>query len=66
MEYRHIMKYSQHKKIWNHSFANELVRLAQGIGKRVKVTDTIFFVNYKNITSERRKDITYGHIVVEC
>ena len=47
MEYIHLMKDDQHKKIWNHSFANELVRLAQGIGKRFKVTDTIFFVNYK-------------------
>ena len=66
MEYIHLMKDDQHKKIWNHSFANELVRLAQGIDKRVMVTDTIFFVNNKNITSECRKDITYVHIVVEC
>ena len=51
MEYRHIMKYSQHKKIWKHSFANELVRLAQAMGERFKLINTILFANYVNIPS---------------
>ena len=38
------MKDNHNKKVWKHSFANELVRLEQGVGKIVKVTDTILFV----------------------
>ena len=41
-------------------------RLAQGMVKRVKATDTILFVEYKNIQIEIRKDIKYGRIVVDC
>ena len=37
----------------------------KGVGKRVKVTDTIFFVDYDNIPSECRKDITYAHNMVD-
>ena len=38
--------------------------LEQGIFKRVKGMDTIFFLEYNNIRSEHCKDITYGHIMV--
>ena len=63
MEYRHLMK--DDKKICKHLFENELGRLAQGVGKRVKGTDTILFVEYESITIEIRRDNTYGRIVVE-
>ena len=65
MEYRHLMKDNQQKKVWKHSFSNEPGRLAQGTGKRVKTTDTILFVEYNNIPRKLHKDITYGHIVVD-
>ena len=58
------MKYTKQKKVWKYSFANELVRLSQGVGKVVKGTEIIFFVNSKDIPSERCKDIAYGRIVV--
>ena len=35
------------------------------MGKRVKRTDTIFFVEYDNIPYKHRKDIIYVRIVVE-
>ena len=35
------------------------------MGKIVKGTDIIFFINYENIQSERQKDIIFGHVVVE-
>ena len=65
MEYRKFMKYDKHNKVWKHFFANELVRLVQGVGKRVKGMDTVFFVDYNYIPSESRKDITYGRIMVD-
>ena len=64
MEYRHLMRENKPKKLCQHSFANELGKLAQGVGKRVKVTDTIFFVYYEDVIIELHKDITYGRIVV--
>jgi hypothetical protein len=38
MEYRHLMKSPAHKQQWTRSFSNELRRLAQGIGGRIKGT----------------------------
>jgi hypothetical protein len=43
MEYRHLIKSPKHKDDWAHSFANEIGRLAQGIGNREKGTNTILF-----------------------
>ena len=61
----YLMKEKNHNQAWQHSFENELGRLAQGVGKIVKETDTILFVDYKDIPSECCKDITYGRIVVD-
>jgi hypothetical protein len=36
MEYRHLIKSPKHKVDWAHSFANEIGRLAQGIGNPEK------------------------------
>ena len=52
MEYRHFMKYDQHKKVWKHSFSNDLGSLSLGVDKIVKVTDTILFMEYNNNPSE--------------
>ena len=46
-------------------FANELVRLAQGVGRRLQVTDLIFFVAYNKIPPDRWKDGTYIRIVCD-
>ena len=51
--------------MWERSFANELGRLAQGIGQREKGTNTIYFIPHSQIPSDRRKDITYGRICVD-
>ena len=65
MDYMHIIKDNQHKKVWKHSFENELGRLAQGVGKTFKGMDTIFYVDYNKIPSEHHKRIKYGRIVVD-
>jgi hypothetical protein len=65
MEYRHLIKSDKHKAAWAHSFANELGRLAQGIAKREKGTNTIFFIPHSKIPQDRRRDVTYGRICVD-
>jgi hypothetical protein len=65
MEYRDLIKSPKTKATWTRSYANELGRLAQGVGNRMKGTNTIFFMPYDDIPQDRRKDVTYGRIVVD-
>ena len=48
LEYRHIIKRDKHKKIWVKYFSNELGHMAQGVGDRLKGTNTIFSLAHKN------------------
>ena len=51
MEY-HVLSRGPDKELWIRSFANNLDRLAQGVGKRMlSGTNTIFF-----ISSEKNPD----------
>jgi hypothetical protein len=60
-EYQHLMKGIK-KDIWTRVFANELGRLAQGVGNRMKTgRKTIFFIPKHAVPSNRK--VTYGHIV---
>lgn len=65
LEYKDLMKDKSSKEIWQKSFSNELGRLAQGIGKIISGTNTIIFVEYKDIPKDRCKEITYGKLVVD-
>ena len=65
MEYRHLIKDPKHSPIWIRSFANELGRLAQGVGKRETGTNTTFFIPYDQIPNDRKGDVTYGRICVD-
>ena len=58
-EYRHLIK-GLERKIWEKSFADELVQLAQGI-REVKGTNTIMFVPESKYPKEKK--VTYGKIV---
>jgi hypothetical protein len=64
-EYRHLVtgKVTGHTtEVWTKSFANELGRLANGVGTRVpKGTNTIFFINRSKVPTDRK--VTYGRIV---
>jgi hypothetical protein len=42
LKYRHLIKSESHRAIWQHSFANKLGHLFQGISN-IKGTDTCFF-----------------------
>ena len=63
LEFRHLIKDPKTKEIWNKSFANELGRLANGVGGRIKGTKTIKFIA-KSMVPKGRK-VTYGRIVVD-
>jgi len=59
LEYRQLLKNSKFKEIWTRSAADEFGRLAQGIGGRIKGTDTIRFIHKWEIPADRLKDVTY-------
>ena len=50
------------KDTWTISFSNNIGRLAQGVGNRVKGTNTIFFIRHSGVPAGKR--VTYGLIVV--
>ena len=63
LEYRHIIK-GPTKSIWENSFANEIGRLAQGVGTRIPSGEnTIFFIPKYKVPSVIT--VTYGRIVDE-
>ncbi len=65
LKYRKLISHPKHCDIWMHSSANEFGRLAQGIGNRIKGTDTIFFIHKHQVPQDRFKDVTYAKFVWE-
>ena len=63
LEYRDLIKDNKLRATWEHSFANEIGRLAQGI-RDIEGTETIWFIPKSENPKDRLKDITYGRIVV--
>lgn len=59
LEYRQLLKHPRFREVWNRSASDEFGRLAQGIGGRIKGTDTIRFVHKHEIPADRFKDVTY-------
>eukprot|EP00804_Cyclotella_cryptica_P002199 CCRYP_018252-RA/>CCRYP_018252-RA protein AED:0.18 eAED:0.16 QI:0/0/0/1/0.4/0.16/6/0/1101 len=59
LEYRQLLKHRKFRDVWNLSASDEFGRLAQGIGGRIKGTDTIRFVHKHEIPQDRFKDVTY-------
>ena len=59
LEYRRLLKHPRFKEVWNRSAADEFGRLAQGIGGRIKGTDTVRFIHKREIPVDRLKDVTY-------
>ena len=57
----YISSNATNQKKWVKYFANELGRLAQVVGDRVKFTNTIFILAHNKNPIERIKDAAYGH-----
>ncbi len=55
LKYWHLIKCPKYKATWSNSFGTEIQRLAT-------TTETIFFVDKKEIPQDRQQDITYGRI----
>ena len=60
LNYRQLMTNPKHSKQWHLSSANEFGRLANGVGGRVKGTNTIKFIKETQVPRDRKKDVTYG------
>ncbi len=63
LNYRQLRQHPKLGPAWDISSANEFGRLAQGIGGRVKGTNTIFFIPKGKVPLDRRKDVSYGKFV---
>ena len=63
LNYRQLLRSPKHKKAWSISAANKFGRLAQGVGGRIKGTNTIKFIHQRNVPKNRLKDVTYGQFV---
>ena len=63
LKYRQLIQHPVIGEQWRHSSANEFGRLAQGIGGRVKGTDTVKFIPKHQVPDERMKYVTYGQFV---
>jgi hypothetical protein len=61
--YIQLMQSKKHKEIWSKSSANEFGHLANGVGGRIKGTNTIKFIHKRNVPSNRMQDVTYGQFV---
>ena len=73
LNYRQLIRDPHYADVWSTSYANELGRLCQGIGKgaqgpsnqRVEGTDTFRPIRYEDIPKDRRKDICHTMVVCE-
>jgi hypothetical protein len=65
MEYRHLLKSWKHCMAWTTSFANEVGRLAQGVGGRNKGTNTVYYIGHDQVPVDRQKKGTYKQICVD-
>jgi hypothetical protein len=63
LNYRQLLRHPKFKAAWNLSAADEFGRLAQGVGTRIKGTNTIHFIHESDIPLKRKKDVTYGSFV---
>ena len=63
LEYRQLIKHPRYKQPWLLSSANKFGRLTQGVGGRIKGTNTIFFVHKHEVPQDRFRDSTYAKFV---
>ena len=64
MESCNLLKNPELYVLWTRLLANKLGRLTQGIRNIIGTNTMFFFIPKSQIPLNRRKDITYGRIVV--
>ena len=65
LKYCKLISHPKYREAWMNSSANKFGQLAQGVGNRIKGTDTIFFIHKHQIPPDRWKDVTYAQFVCE-
>jgi hypothetical protein len=60
MEMWHLLVNPKYKELWGKSYTNELGHLAQGIHGVSKGTDTIVFIQCKDILNNRKCNVMYA------
>jgi len=63
LNYQQLIRNPKYEKDWNTLAANKFGQLAQGVGSRIKGTNTIKFIQKRDVPRERFKDVTYGQFV---
>jgi hypothetical protein len=63
LNYRQLLRHPIHQGEWTISSTNEFGHLAQGVGGRIRGTDTIRFICNADIPHDHCKDVTYGRFV---
>ena len=65
LEYCQLRRHPKYQHTWNKYYYNDLSRLHQGIvtspsgaGPCVKVTDTLFIINFEDTPPDRLKEVT--------
>ena len=60
LKYRQLIRDPRYKQEWSKSAANEFGRLAQGVGDRIKGTNTMKFIHKQDVPRKRSRDVTYA------
>ena len=60
LNYCQLIRNPRYRKQWSISSTNEFGRLANGVGGRIKGTNTIKFIHKDDVPKARMKNITYG------
>ena len=70
LEHRQLRKDPGYKKVWDHSYSNELGHLDQGMGtgdiaggKKVVGTNTFHIITYADIPHHKQNKIIYTKVV---
>ena len=63
LNYKDLLKHPKLGPDWQVSGANEFGRLAQGVGGRIKGTNTIRFIQKEDVPLDRRGYVTYASFV---
>ena len=63
LNYRQLMQSPKHMETWSESSANKFGRIANGVGGRIKVTNTIKFIRKCDVPSAQMKYMTHGQFV---
>ena len=63
LKYRHLLRHPLIGPTWNTSSANKFGGLTQGVGGRVKGTNTICFVNKEDMPLDKLMDVIYAQFV---